>query len=295
MTPTVKSYFAGAGLLEIGLMQAKLEIIQSLEYDREACKTHRHNFNHGVLEEDITQMTVFSQEQSDIHAYAYPCTKYSTIADIHNARNGDDLFLHAFRHTALELPEAFVIENVPGMRKFKIVMECFTKMPYYYTTVFCPVDAANWLPQRRERLIILGTRKPFSFSAPVMPKRKVRLKHIIEKDANPHFPSYIFDRINGKYRDTPIISDPEKNDIAPSCVAHYSKDRSTRLVKDKNHPNGVRPYTVREYARLQGVPDWFQFPVSDTNAYKQIGNGVAVPVGRWIGTELSKYFNKTTA
>jgi DNA (cytosine-5)-methyltransferase 1 len=289
--PTIKSYFSGAGLLEVGLLQANLDVIQSLEYDKDACKTHRENFSHTLCEEDITQKMVFSQQRSDVHAYTYPCTKYSTIADIHNARTGDELFLHAFRHTALELPEVFVIENVPGMRKFKIVMECFTKLPYYYTTVFCPVDAANWLPQHRGRLIIIGTRKPFSFSAPERPKRMVRLKHIIEKDANPHIPGYVFDRLNGKYRDLPIISDPEQNDIAPTCVAHYAKDRSTRLVKDKNHEAGVRPYTVREYARLQGVPDWFKFPVSENQAYKQIGNGVAVPVGRWIGKELLKYFN----
>lgn len=53
---------------------------------------------------------------------------------------------------------------------------------------------------------------------------------------------------------------------------------------------GVRPYSVREFARLQGVPDWFEFNCSDTEAYKQIGNGVSVPVGEWIGNEMNRYF-----
>jgi DNA (cytosine-5)-methyltransferase 1 len=52
----------------------------------------------------------------------------------------------------------------------------------------------------------------------------------------------------------------------------------------------VRPYSVREYARLQGVPDSFEFVGGDRAAYKMIGNGVSVPVGEWIGRELIRYF-----
>jgi len=85
-------------------------------------------------------------------------------------------------------------------------------------------------------------------------------------------------------------SNPERGDIAPTCVAHYAKDLSTRLVADKRFPHGVRPYTVREYARLQGVPDTFTFTGSDNDAYRMIGNGVSVPVGEWIGSEIVRYF-----
>ena len=52
----------------------------------------------------------------------------------------------------------------------------------------------------------------------------------------------------------------------------------------------MRPYTVREYARLQGVPDKFNFVGSDNDAYRMIGNGVSVPVGKWIGSEITRYF-----
>jgi DNA (cytosine-5)-methyltransferase 1 len=96
--------------------------------------------------------------------------------------------------------------------------------------------------------------------------------------------------LKGAYRDKPIISDPARGDLAPTCVAHYAKDLSTRLVVDQRYPRGVRPYSVREYARLQGVPDWFQFKGGDRKAYKMIGNGVAVPVGQWVGSELQRYF-----
>jgi DNA (cytosine-5)-methyltransferase 1 len=293
MRPLGKIYFAGADGLGCGLMEAGCDIMQSLEYDKHACETIRLNFNHRVVNDDIRNVTVLDQERSDFIALTFPCQKYSNAANIHGTLTGEDLFLHAFRHLALELPEAFVVENVPGMKKFKVVMECFTKIPNYYVNVFCPLDASNWLPQKRMRLILIGTKKPFSINAPAPSVYRTRLKDIIEKDVNIHIPEYVLSRIKGNYRDLPIVSDPANNyELAPTCVAHYHKDLSTRLVKDRSYPLGVRPYTVREYARLQGFPDWFRFAGSDREAYKQIGNAVAVPVGRWIGQQLVKYFNR---
>jgi DNA (cytosine-5)-methyltransferase 1 len=71
----------------------------------------------------------------------YPCTKYSPIADIHGVRTGDDLFLHFFRHVAIRRPELYVVENVPGMKKFPIVMEAVTISelgPAIYGSGVCP-------------------------------------------------------------------------------------------------------------------------------------------------------------
>jgi DNA (cytosine-5)-methyltransferase 1 len=164
-----------------------------------------------------------------------------------------------------------------------------TKLPDYYVSVFCPVASHTWLPQKRDRLIIIGSRKNFLWRPPES-GRRITLSEILEDNPQPEYPDYIHTRMSGGYRDKPIVSDPERDDLAPTCVAHYAKDLSTRLVKDRRFPNGVRPYTVREYARLQGVPDWFQFPCSDRAAYRMIGNGVSVPVGQWIGRELVRYF-----
>ena len=181
----------------------------------------------------------------------------------------------------------YVVENVPGMLKFKVVMEALTKLPDYYVRVECPVNANMWLPQERKRLILIGSKKPFTnFDYPN--SQPLRLKDIIEKDASIDIPQYVYNRINGKYRDKPIVSDPDNDDLAPTCVAHYAKDKGTRLIKDGQR---IRPYTVREYARLQGFPDWFEFCGTDNDAYRQIGNAVAVPMGRWIGKQIVKYFN----
>ena len=292
--PTAKGYFSGCGGMEIGIMQAGINVIQSLDLDIDATtcmKKNSHYFSHSVLTIDIKDKTVLEQPESDIIVGTYPCTKYSAIADIHGTRTGDDLFLHFFRHIAISQPEMYIVENVPGMRKFKVVMEAMTKLPDYYVNVFCPVDALNWLPQSRKRLILIGTKKPFNIDAPKPLTNRIKLKDILEENPSVEIPDYVISRVNGKYRDKPIIIDPENPfAIAPTCVAHYSKDLSTRLVKDRKFKFGLRPFSVREYARLQGFPDDFIFD-NKRSSYKLIGNAVPVHMGKWIGLQAMKHFN----
>jgi DNA (cytosine-5)-methyltransferase 1 len=285
----VNSYFSGAGLMDIGLQSAGLILQQSFEIDSLCCDTMRKNFSHEVVQCDITNKLVLADKDYHVMVATYPCTKYSPIADIHGVRTGDDLFLHFFRHVAIRRPELYVVENVPGMKKFPVVMETMTKLPDYYVHVACPVKTSLWLPQKRDRLIIIGSRKNFTWHEP-MAKSAIALGEILEPEPAPHIPEYVNRRVAGKYRDRPIVSDPKRGDIAPTCVAHYAKDLSTRLVADPRFPLGVRPYTVREYARLQGVPDTFTFAGSANDAYRMIGNGVSVPVGGWIGAEIIRYF-----
>ncbi len=127
-------------------MQAGVKMSQSLDLDTEATDFMQMNhnyFSHTVINCDLKDKTVLEQPNSDIIIGTYPCTKYSSIADIHGTRTGDDLCLHFFRHIAIEQPEMYIVEKVPGMKKFKVVMEAMTKLPDYYVNVFCPVDAAN--------------------------------------------------------------------------------------------------------------------------------------------------------
>ncbi len=275
--------------MDLGLSLAGITVQQSFEIDEKCCDTLRKNFGHEIHSCDITKKLVSEEKPCDVMVATYPCTKYSTIADIHGARTGDELFLHFFRHIAMRNPEVYVVENVPGMRKFPVVMEAMTRLPDYFVNVFCPVTSSTWLPQKRDRLIILGSRKPFAWRKPEA-RRRVTLAEIVEQEPRVEIPDYVAKRLIGAYRDRPIVSDPAMGDMAPTCVAHYAKDLSTRLVVDKRFPLGVRPYTVREYARLQGVPDTFSFTGSDRDAYRMIGNGVSVPVGEWVGSELLRYF-----
>jgi DNA (cytosine-5)-methyltransferase 1 len=293
-TPTAKGYFSGCGGLEIGIIQAGVNVIQSLDLDPEATaclNNNRHYFSHSVLTADIKNKTVLEQPESDIILGTYPCTKYSPIADIHGTRTGDDLFLHFFRHIAIAKPEMYVVENVPGMKKFKVVMEAMTKIPDYYVNVFCPVDALNWLPQSRKRLILIGTKKHFNIDAPKPEATKPKLKDILEENPIVDMPDYVLHRVNGKYRDKPIIIDPEMSDaIAPTCLAHYAKDLGTRLIKDRKSKFGIRPFSIREYARLQGFPDDYYFE-NKRSSYRLIGNAVRVHMGKWVGIQALRYFN----
>jgi len=295
MIPTANSFFSGMGLMDIGLMEAGVNVQQSLDLDAAAInsmKLNAHRFRHKVVHEDIRQTLVLNQPDSDVIVVTYPCTKYSAVADIHGARTGDELYLHAFRHIAIKQPEAFVAENVPGMKKFKVVMEAMTKLPQYYVTVICPVSTTNWLPQKRDRLIIIGTKRPFFIAQPVQ-CRTVTMKDIIEDDPEVDMPQYVHNRIKGigNYRDKPIVVDPEdRNALSPTVVAHYAKDMGTRLVRDRKSKYGVRPFTIREYARLQGVPEDIKFE-GNRSDYKLIGNGVPVPMARWVGNNLMRYFN----
>ncbi|WP_336517095.1 DNA cytosine methyltransferase [Pollutibacter soli] len=177
------------------------------------------------------------------------------------------------------------------MRKFKVVMEAMTKLPNYYVNVFCPIDASNWLPQMRKRLILIGTKKNYAIQEPKAVRNKPHLKDILEKNPEVEMPEYVVNRILGKYRDLPIIVDPDlPNSHAPTCVAHYAKDLGTRLVKDPRSKYGLRPFSIREYARLQGFPDDFKFE-NKRSSYKLIGNAVPVHMGQWVGEVAMRYFN----
>lgn len=285
---TAKSYFSGAGGMDLGILESGIQIQESFEIDKKAVQTLKTNFHHEINACDITQITVLDQQDADVYIGTFPCTRYSNIADISGTRTGDDLFLHFFRHIALARLEAYVIENVPGMRKFQVVMECMTRLPDYYVRIECPVNANWWLPQERKRLIVIGTKKSFdNLDYPMAIDHTFpKVGDILEQNPNVHIPEYVSRRLNGAYRDKPIIT--KKDGIAPTCVAHYAKDRSTRLVDDGNR---IRPYSVLEYQRLQGFPDWFTFSGTDSDAYRQIGNAVPVDMGRWIGQQLQRYFN----
>lgn len=291
MIPVANLFFSGAGLLDYGVRKGGVKIGQSFEIDPTCCATQRANFDHEVVECDITKKLVAAEKGCDVRLFTYPCNTYSAIADIHGTRTGDALYLHALRHLVINPPELFSAENVPGMKKFPLVMEVLTKLPDYYVTVFCPVSTQLWLPQVRDRLIIIGSRRNFAWRLPKA-TRRVKLREILERDPDIQIPDYVYKRLRGHYRDLPIVSDPKKDDLAPTCVAHYSKDLSTRLVVDKRFRRGVRPYTVREYARLQGLPDSFKFTGSNSQSYRMIGNGVSIPTGEWLGREICRYFKR---
>ena len=147
------------------------------------------------------------------------------------------------------------------------------------------------LVAKKEKAYFIWNKKTISIASPDQQNNRQRLKDILDNNPDVELPDYVISRIKGKYRDLPIIVDPEQpGAIAPTCVAHYAKDLGTRLVKDRSAKHGVRPFSIREYARLQGFPDDFIFE-NKRNSYKLIGNAVPVHMGKWIGDAAIKYFN----
>lgn len=211
---TAKSYFSGAGGMDLGLLNAGIDLVESFEIDKKAYETMKLNFDHKINECDITKIKVLDQVEADVYVGTFPCTRYSSVADISGTRTGDDLFLHFFRHVALAQPEMYIVENVPGMRKFQVVMECLTKLPNYYVRVECPVNANWWLPQERKRLIVIGSKKSFENLEYPMFETKMVVGDILEDDPFVHIPDYVQSRIDGKYRDKPIIT--KRDGIAPT-------------------------------------------------------------------------------
>lgn len=115
--------------MDEGLRRSGVTIQQSFEIDPVCCATLQANFTHEICQGDFRQKLVADEKHSHVMVAAYPCNRYSGIADISGTRTGDDLYLHYFRHVAIRRPEMYVLENVPGMKKFPVVMEAMTRLP----------------------------------------------------------------------------------------------------------------------------------------------------------------------
>ena len=204
------------------------------------------------------------------------------------------LFFDVCRILKAKRPKAFLLENVKNLkshdkgRTFKIIMESLNELKYdVYTAI---LDGQNYVPQHRERILIVGFDKerygeslPFSFD--INPKNpKPLMKDILEKSADDKYT--LSDKLwlylqNYAAKHKAVGNGfgygiAERNGISRTLSARYYKDGSEILIeqKDKN----PRRLTPRECARLQGFSDDFKIVVSDTQAYKQFGNSVVVPL-----------------
>lgn len=290
---TVKSICSGAGGLEIGLEQAGLQVVESFEFWDKACDTLVNNGDHAVYKCDISRLMLNGQQKTDVIAATFPCTHFSTAG----LKDGDELYLEAYRMILCLSPEVFIIENVPNMAKFEIVMEAFEKMPGYHVhTDF--LNASDYgAPQNRKRLIITGTKSPFEWKhQKVSDDKKHYLRDILESNVDLPLSKGIVNRLNGvnKGQWPAHIYDPEKKDFGPTCLAHYGKDQGEQLTIDPGTKK-IRPFTIREYARLQGFPDDYTFSGGKAASFTQIGNAVSPYMAKAIGDEIVRYFQELPA
>jgi DNA (cytosine-5)-methyltransferase 1 len=191
-------------------------------------------------------------------------------------------------------PRAFLLENVKNLRShdkgntWKVIMESLDELDY---EVFSDVlDGQLYVPQHRERVFIVGFDRKryggnitFNFNL-TPPNHKPVLKDILEKDVDAKYT--LSDRLWQYLQDYAVrhrakgngfgYGLADLNGITRTLSARYYKDGSEILIPQEG--KNPRRLTPRECARLQGFDDSFIIPVSDTQAYKQFGNSVVVPL-----------------
>jgi DNA (cytosine-5)-methyltransferase 1 len=318
--------FAGIGGIRTAFEDIGGLCVFSSEWDSYARKTYGTNFPDGHdIAGDITTIDEKDVPDHDVLLAGFPCQPFS-IAGV-SKKNAlgrahgfadeaqGTLFFDVARIVKEKRPRAFLLENVKNLqshdkgRTFDVIKRTLTEELGYH--IHCKViDAAHFVPQHRERIIIVGFREPvgFDWAALQLPEKgRHKLAEILHKTngTEPVLPwdeGRYFDHKSNKVLPKFTLSDhlweylkgyAEKHrlkgngfgfglvtgkDISRTLSARYYKDGSEILIKQMR--KNPRRLTPRECARLMGFPDTFKIPVSDTRAYKQFGNCVAVPVIR---------------
>lgn len=305
--------FAGIGGTRLGFEQVGGDCVFSSEWDSFAQQTYAANFGETPVG-DITKISSENIPDHDILVAGFPCQPFS-IAGVSkknslNRPHGfmdkaqGTLFFEVARIIKEKRPAAFLLENVKNLRShdrgktFKIIMDVLEK-DLGYTVYSEVIDAKFFVPQHRERIFIVGFREPRAFSFPRLQTRIHKLKDILESEVDDKY--VLSDKLWNYLRKYAEKHKKKGNGfgfglanldgVTRTLSARYYKDGSEILVPCGTGLN-PRRLTPRECARLMGFPDSFRIVVSDTQAYKQFGNSVVVPVVRQIASEIVSVLDK---
>jgi len=305
--------FAGIGGTRIAFENAGCKCLFSSEWDRFAQVTYENNFDEKPAG-DIRKIESSKIPDHDILVAGFPCQPFSISGVSKKNALGkphgfDDptqgtLFFEIKRILIDRKPQAFLLENVKNLQShnrkntFKVIMDTL-KNELGYNVYFEVLDAVNYVPQHRERIFIVGFKKNIEFNFPrIKPKRKQQFKDILEKNVDG---KYTLSDHLWKYLQEYAKKHQEKGNgfgFGLTDLKGHSRTLSARYYKDGSEilipQNGKNPrrLTPRECARLMGFPDSFIIPVSDTQAYKQFGNSVVVPLVSDIAKEIKKALKK---
>lgn len=332
--------FAGIGGIRTAFEAIGGRCVFTSEWDSYAQKTYAENFRDGhALNGDITQVQATDIPDHDVLLAGFPCQPFSiagvskknALGKAHGfaCETQGTLFFDVARIIAEKRPRAFLLENVKNLtshdkgRTFAVIKRTLgEELGYHIHTRV--IDGAHFVPQHRERILIVGFREPvaFDFNAlPLPPKGRHTLKEIFHRTdgSEPILPwdeGRFFDHTLNKVQDKYTLTDKlwrylqdyaEKHrakgngfgfglvtpdDVARTLSARYYKDGSEILVSQGKRKN-PRRLTPRECARLMGFPDTFRIPVSDTRAYKQFGNSVVVDVMAHVAKLMQPYLEAT--
>lgn len=295
--------FAGIGGMRLAFEEAGGECVYSNEWNKFSQQTYMANFG-DMPDGDITQVNADDILDHDILVAGFPCQPFS-IAGVSKKnslgratgfadKTQGTLFFDVCRILEAKRPKAFMLENVKNLcshdkgKTFKVIMESLDELGY--EVFYKVIDGQLFVPQHRERIIIVGFDRErygsyFDFEFDIIPKEpKPVMADILEKNVDDKYTlsdklwTYL-QNYAAKHR---AAGNGFGYGIAPlegvsrTLSARYYKDGSEVLIEqDGKNP---RKLTPRECARLQGFPDSFVIPVSDTQAYRQFGNSVVVPL-----------------
>jgi DNA (cytosine-5)-methyltransferase 1 len=304
--------FAGIGGIRLAYQNLGGKCVFSSEWNNFAKKTYEANFGE-VPFGDITQISEENIPDHDILLAGFPCQPFS-IAGVSkkNALGRSHGFLDETQGTLFfdvariikhKKPKAFMLENVKNLvshdkgKTFKVIKNTLTELGY--SIQFQVLDGKHFVPQHRERIIIVGFRTDIfggkeNFKFPKLPEPKAKIKDILESEVERKYT--LSDKLWNYLQDYAAkhkakgngfgFGMTDLNGISRTLSARYYKDGSEILIPQE----GLNPrkLTPRECARLQGFPDNFIIPVSDNQAYRQFGNSVTVPLIQAVGKELVK-------
>ena len=308
--------FAGIGGIRMAYQRLGGKCVFTSEWNNYAKKTYDANFG-KVPFGDITQFTESQIPHHDILLAGFPCQPFS-IAGV-SKKNAlgrahgfldetqGTLFFDVARIIKHKRPKTFMLENVKNLvshdkgNTFRVISNTLKELGY--SIHFKVLDGKHFVPQHRERIIIVGfDRKIFGgkehFEFPVMPEPTKFMRTILEPGVDPKYT--LTDKL-WEYLQNYAAKHREKGNgfgfgladfdgVSRTISARYYKDGSEILIPQME--KNPRRLTPRECARLQGFPDEFVIPVSDMQAYKQFGNSVTVPLIQAVGQNLVKELNR---
>ena len=295
--------FAGIGGMRVAFERVGGHCVYSSEWNKYSQQTYFANFGEQP-EGDITQVDASVIPNHDILVAGFPCQPFSIAGvskknSLGRATGFEDktqgtLFFDVCRILREKRPKAFMLENVKNLRShdkgrtYQVILESLKELNY---KVFDDIlDGQIYVPQHRERILIVGfdqerygEKIDFKFILEPNKKRPV-IKDILEQDVDGKYTlsdklwTYL-QNYAAKHKAAGNgfgygIAPPDG--ISRTISARYYKDGSEILIEQEGR--NPRRLTPRECARLQGFPDSFRIPVSDTQAYKQFGNSVVVPL-----------------
>lgn len=320
--------FAGIGGIRASFEELGGQCVFTSEWNEYSKKTYLANFSSTpshVFAGDITKVDETDIPDHDVLLAGFPCQPFSIAGVSKNNSLGrpngfecttqGTLFFDVARVIAEKRPAAFLLENVKNLlshdkgNTFKIICDTL-KNELGYEIHYKVIDAKYFVPQHRERIIIVGflnSSSKFTWDDLIIPDKLTKLSDILHPEDGSELPEEPYTTgtsasVNPKYTLSLKLwnylqSYAEKHkaaghgfgfglvnsdDISRTLSARYYKDGSEILVSQEKIGKCPRRLTPRECARLMGYPDTFKIPVSDTQAYRQFGNSVVVPVIREV-------------